>query len=161
MRLIAVLGYSDQRTKALHPVCAARLALAESVVRHDDTVLLSGWARRRSGHAEAELMAHAWKADVDRIVLDRDARSTVGNALGIARAARRMGAREVVLVTSGWHGKRASLLVRAALAGSQVTVASATTHERPTSRARLRELVCWLALPVLAVVVARRGSVQA
>lgn len=155
MRLIAVLGYSDRRTKALHPVCAARLAHAESVSLPDDTVLLSGWARRWSGHAEAELMADAWTADVDRIVLDRDARSTVGNALGIARAARRMGAREVVLVTSGWHGRRASLLVRAALAGSEVAVAAATTDERPTHRARLRELVCWLAVPILAVVAAR------
>jgi uncharacterized SAM-binding protein YcdF (DUF218 family) len=155
MRLIAVLGYSERRTKALHPVCAARLAHAESFVRPDDTVLFSGWARRRTGSAEAELMAAAWKGDTQRVVLDRDARSTVGNALGVARVARRTGAREVVLVTSGWHGRRASLLVRAALAGSPVAVASATTDERPTHRARLRELLCWLAVPVLAVVAAR------
>jgi uncharacterized SAM-binding protein YcdF (DUF218 family) len=155
MRLIAVLGYSDRRTTALHPVCAARLAHAESIVQPDDTVLLSGWARRQSGSTEAELMAAAWTADARRVVLDRDARSTVGNALGIARVVRRTGARDVVLVTSGWHGTRASVLVRAALTGSPVAVALATTDERGPRRARLRELGCWLAVPLLAIVAAR------
>ena len=87
-RLVAVLGYSTGRGDALHPVCAARLARAENEVKLDDSVLFSGWARRRTSRAEADLMAQAWKAPARRVILDRSARSTVGNALGVARAAR-------------------------------------------------------------------------
>ena len=155
MRLVAVLGYSDRCTDALHPVCAARLARAEREVRPADTVLLSGWARRRAPAPEAELMARTWMAPARRVILDRNARSTFGNALGVARAARRMGAHEVVLVTSGWHGRRASVLVRAALFSSGAKVALATTDERATHRARARELACWAVVPILAVVAAR------
>jgi uncharacterized SAM-binding protein YcdF (DUF218 family) len=155
MRLVAILGYSDRHGDALHPVCAARLARAESEVRPDDTVLLSGWARRRAEAAEAELMAGAWRADARHVILDPTARSTVGNAVGIARAARRVGAREVVVVTSGWHGRRASVLARAALAGSHVNVTLATTDEPGTYRARVRELACWVTLPFVAIVAAR------
>ena len=155
MRLIAVLGYSDGRTNALHPVCAARLARAESEVRPGDAVLLSGWARRRTSSPEADLMARAWTSPAGRVILDRSARSTVGNALGVARAARRVGAHEVVLVTSGWHGRRASALARAALFHSRTKVTLATTDEPATSAARLRELACWTLLPVMAVLAAR------
>ena len=87
-RLVAVLGYSDRRSDGLHPVCAARLARAEREVVPDDSVLLSGWARRRSARPEAELMARAWSVSTRRVLLDRSARSTLGNALGVARAAR-------------------------------------------------------------------------
>ena len=156
VRLVAILGYSDRHGDVLHPVCAARLARAEKEVRRDDTVLLSGWARRRAAAAESELMARAWAADTRRVILDRTARSTVGNAVGIARAARRVGAQEVVVVTSGWHGRRASVLARAALAGSHVKVTLAATDEQGTYRARARELACCLALPFVAVVAARR-----
>jgi uncharacterized SAM-binding protein YcdF (DUF218 family) len=155
MRIVAILGYSDRQGSGLHDVCAARLARAESVVRPDDTVLLSGWARRRAGAAEAELMAQAWTGDARRVILDRDAHSTVGNAVGIARTARRVGAREVVVVTSGWHGRRASVLARAALTGSHVTVTLVTTDERGTYRARARELACWMMLPFAAMLAAR------
>lgn len=155
MRLVAVLGYSDRRTSALHPVCAARLARAENEVLSDDSVLFSGWARRRTFKPEAELMARAWKAPARQFILDRNARSTVGNALGVARAARGLGVGEVVLVTSGWHGRRASVLVRAALFGSRTKVTLATTDERGTHGVRIRELAGWALLPVLAVVAAR------
>lgn len=155
MRLVAVLGYSARRTDALHPVCMARLARAESEVRPDDTVLFSGWARGRARTAEAELMARAWTTPVRRVVLDRDARSTLGNVVAAARTARRARAREVVLVTSGWHRRRASVLARAALFGTHTKVTLATTDERGTPRARARELACWAALPVLAIVAAR------
>jgi uncharacterized SAM-binding protein YcdF (DUF218 family) len=151
MRLVAVLGYSDGHTNALHPVCAARLARAESEVRPDDTVLFSGWARRRTSSPEADLMARAWTSPARRLILDRDARSTVGNALGVARAARRVGAHEVVLVTSSWHGRRAYTLTRAALFRSQTQVVLATTDEAATRAARLREIACWTLLPFLAV----------
>ena len=155
MRLVAVLGYSDRCADALHPVCVARLERAEREVRPDDTVLLSGWARRGTRAPEAELMARAWTMPARRVVLDRNARSTLGNAIGVARTARDTGAHEVLLVTSGWHGRRASALARAALVGSRTKVTLVTTAERGTPKARVRELVCWAALPVLAVVAAR------
>jgi len=100
-------------------------------------------------------MARAWTSPAGRVVLDRNARSTVGNALAVARVARGLGAREVVLVTSGWHGRRASALVRAALFGSRTKVTLATTDERATHAALIRELACWMLIPVLAVVAAR------
>jgi uncharacterized SAM-binding protein YcdF (DUF218 family) len=100
-------------------------------------------------------MARAWTSPAGRVVLDRNARSTVGNALAVARVARGLGAHEVVLVTSGWHGRRASALVRAALFGSRTKVTLATTDERATHAARIRELACWMLIPVLAVVAVR------
>jgi len=156
MRLVAVLGYSDRRrASALHPVCAARLARAEAEVRREDTVLLSGWARGRSSPTEAELMAGAWSTPVRRLLLDRNARSTVGNVLGAARAARQTGAREVVLVTSHWHARRASTLARAALVRSRTKVTVVAADDPAPLTARLRELACWTLLPVLAIVAAR------
>jgi len=155
MRLIAVLGYSDGRVNALHPVCAARLERAEKEAGPDDAVLFSGWARRRTSSPEADLMARAWTSPARRVILDRNARSTVGNALGVARAARRVGAHEVVLVTSSWHARRASALARAALRRSQTKVTLATTDEPVTRAARVRELACCTLLPLLAVVAAR------
>ena len=155
MRLVAVLGYSDGRTRSLHPVCAARLARAEAEVRPDDSVLFSGWARSKTAPPEADLMARAWTAPVQRAILDRNARSTVGNALAVARAAHRAGADEVVLVTSGWHGRRASALARAALLGSRTKVSLATTDDSAPTTTRIRELTCWALVPFLAVVAAR------
>lgn len=154
MRLVAVLGYSDRRTSALHPICAARLARAENEVRPDDSVLFSGWARRKTFQPEAELMARAWTSPARRVVLDRNARSTVGNALGVARAARGLGVDEVVLVTSSWHARRACVLVRAALFGSRTKITLATTDERETYGARIRELAFLALVPVVAVAAA-------
>lgn len=155
MRLVAVLGYSDRRTGSLHPVCAARLARAAQEVRPEDALLLSGSARGRARAPEAELMARAWTTPVRRVLLDHNAHSTVGNALGVARAARQLGAQDVVLVTSGWHGRRAAALVRAAVSRSGAQITLATTDEPATFRAHLRELACWVVVPVLAIVVAR------
>ena len=59
---------------------------------------------------------------------------------GVAREA---DASEVVLVTSGWHGRRAAALLRAALRGSGSTIELATTDEPPSVSTRLRELACW------------------
>jgi len=100
-------------------------------------------------------MARAWTSPSTRVILDRSARSTIGNAVGVARAARRVGAHEVVLVTSGWHGRRASTLTRAALFRSRTKVTLATTDEPATRAERLRELACWTLLPLLAVVAVR------
>lgn len=154
-RLVAVLGYSDGRVDGLHPVCAARLARAAAVVEPADVVLFSGWARRRATAPEAERMARAWMGPTARVVLDRGARTTAGNAIGIARAAGALGVDEVVVVTSSWHGRRARALTRAALARTPVRVRLVTSREPRTHGETLRELVCWSTVPVLALVAAR------
>jgi uncharacterized SAM-binding protein YcdF (DUF218 family) len=136
-------------------VCATRLARAEQVACPDDVVLFSGWARRRTFATEADLMAEAWKAPVRARVVDRHARTTLGNALNIARLARELDADEVVLVTSSWHARRASALLRAALAGSGATLQVAVADERVTPLRGLRELASWAVVPLLALVAAR------
>ena len=62
-------------------------------------------------------------------------------------------AHKIVLVTSGWHARRASRLLEAAH-GDRVLLAA--TGECWTTGARLRELVCWLFVPVQ-VALARRS----
>ena len=141
----------------LHRVCAARLARAMQVAGPDDVVLFSGWARRGSPAAEADLMAEAWKAPVRARIVDRHARTTLGNALSVARLARKLAADEVVLVTSSWHARRAGTLLRAALSGSGSKVEVVTSDERPSSATRLRELACWLFVPVASVAAGRSG----
>ena len=87
--------------------------------------------------------------------MDRGARTTLGNAIGVGRATRRLDADEVVLVTSSWHARRAGVLVRASLLGSGATLRVVKTDEPTTPRHGLRELVAWVAVPVLALVAAR------
>lgn len=137
-RLVAVLGYSKGRGQELHSICAARVARAEEEVLAGDAVLLSGWARKRSLTSEAELMARAWSGRQARVLLDGKARSTYGNALATASAARALAADEVVLVTSGWHGRRASALLRAALRGSGRRVTLAADDNAGTAGTRFR-----------------------
>ena len=155
MRLIAVLGYSDGKARSLHPICAARLARAESEARPEDTVLLSGWARGRGSPPEAELMARSWSSPSRRVLLDRNARSTAGNVLGAIRAARQTGAHEIVLVTSRWHARRTSALAHAALFRSRIKVTVIAADDPAAGSARLRELACWTVLPFQAFVAAR------
>ena len=144
-RLVAVLGYSGRRHHGLHDICADRLRHAEWLADAGDVVLLSGWARHTNGTGEAELMRDAWKgADVE-LVSDATARNTRENALGVAQAARELGADEVVVVTSGWHAPRARTLVRAALPGVPVK-SSSPPGRRPASLV-VREAVCLAALP--------------
>ena len=155
-RIVAVLGFSTRRSDALHPVCAARLARAQEEARAEDVVLFSGWARGRIPVAEADLMARAWSVPVRTRVVDRGARTTLGNALGVARLARRLGVDEVVLVTSGWHGRRASALTRVALRRSGATLRVVTSAEEPPFARRPRELASWLVVPLLALVARTR-----
>jgi hypothetical protein len=156
-RLVAVLGYSDSTTAALHPVGAARLARASAEVGPDDVVLFSGWARRAASTPEADLMARMWTTPTRARLVDRRARTTLGNAIGVARTARGLDADEVVLVTSRWHARRAAALVRAALRGSRcrARLRVVTTDERVTPRRRVREAASWTVVPVLALVAAR------
>ena len=91
------------------------------------------------------------------MLLDEGARTTLSNAVGAARVARDAGAREIVLVTSGWHAKRAAALLEAALDESDVSVRLAVTDEPGARRARLREVACWTLVPVQRRVAAARA----
>ncbi len=144
MRLVAVLGYSGRRSDGLHALCATRVKHAEELARDGDAVLLSG---------EAELMRGAWNGR--EVLLDPDARNTRQNALGVAAAARRLGADEVVVVTSSWHAYRARALVRAALP-PDVSVNSSSPLGRGPLKLLARELACLAALP-LHLIQVRRG----
>ena len=100
-------------------------------------------------------MAQSWSTPVRARIVDRSARTTLGNAIGVGRATRRLEADEVVLVTSSWHARRAGVLVRASLLGSGATLTVVRTYEPTTPRHGLRELAAWVAVPVLALVAAR------
>jgi len=155
-RLVAVLGYSDGRVAAeLHPVCAARVGRAAEEAAANDVVLFSGWARGGRASSEAELMAASWARETQRHIVDRGARTTLGNAIAVGRAARRIEATEVLLVTSSWHARRAAVLVRAALLGSGATLRVAATDECATPARGLRELAAWTVVPLLALVAVR------
>jgi uncharacterized SAM-binding protein YcdF (DUF218 family) len=147
VRLIAVCGYSNGNSEKLHDICARRLRRAEREARADDVVLLTGWARGANAASEAELMARSWTTPCRRVVVDSSARSTFANVTAAASVAREVGAGQVLLVTSSWHAGRAAALLRGALRGSGSTVEVATTDEPSSLRARLRELVCWTAVP--------------
>ena len=99
-------------------------------------------------------MAGSWTGAGRLRLVDRGARTTLGNARGVARAARMIDADEVVLVTSRWHARRASTLVRAAL-GSRTRLRVVTAAEPLPTRRRAREAGAWLVTPVLALVAAR------
>ena len=149
-RVVVVLGYSDGGRDRLHPVAAARLARAAEVSTEEDLVVLSGWARVSGTRSEAELMAGAWEGNARELVVDPDARTTVGNAANALDDIRRVGAREVVVVTSRWHAPRAKAAFRLLLRGSGVRVAAAYPLEERNLRAVLRELPLWVLLPAQA-----------
>jgi hypothetical protein len=153
-RLVAVLGYSNGGEQ-LHEICARRLRQAEAVARPDDVVLLSGWARRSSRRSEAELMADVWRG-TGKLVVSGDARSTLGNARAAAELAQSLASTEVVLVTSAWHRRRASVLFRAALRGSGVPLMLVPAADHGSVLLRVRELLCWALLPFQSALAARR-----
>ena len=145
-RLVVVLGYSDGRIADLHPVCAARLAHAAELTNGDDVVVLSGWARTPHGRSEAELMHAAWRGNAREVVLDPDARTTVDNLANAVNDVLRVGADEVVVVTSSWHAARAVTAMRWLLRRRGVGVRAASPPGR-SRRAVGRELLLWPLLP--------------
>ena len=145
-RLVVVLGYSDGGRGELHPVCAARLERAAEVTTGDDVVVLSGWARVPDTHSEAELMRAAWRGQAREVVVDPDARTTVDNMANAMNDVLRVGAKEVLLVTSSWHAPRAKAALRWLLRSTGIRVRAVSPPG--TSRgAALRELPLWLLLP--------------
>ena len=145
-RLVVVLGYSDGGTADLHPVCAARLAHAAELTTGDDIVVLSGWARTPHGRSEAELTHAAWRGDAREVVLDPDARTTVENLANAVNDVLRVGADEVVVVTSSWHAARAVAAMRWLLRRRGVGVRAESPPGR-SRRAAVRELLLWPLLP--------------
>ena len=160
VRLVAVLGYSARRSDGLHAVCAARLRHAEQLADGPDTVLLSGWARRRNGAGEAELMRSAWNGAGVRLIAETTARNTRENAARVAEYAQRLGANEIVVVTSRWHAFRARTLVRAALREPSVLVQTSSPAGRASAQLAARELACLAVLPfhLIRVRVGRRRA---
>jgi uncharacterized SAM-binding protein YcdF (DUF218 family) len=100
-------------------------------------------------------MASSWTAPIRSRLVDRSARTTLGNAIGVGRAARRLGVDEVVVVTSRWHARRAALLVRASLRGSGTSARVVVADEPAAVPSALRELAAWAVAPALALVAAR------
>jgi uncharacterized SAM-binding protein YcdF (DUF218 family) len=147
VRLVAVLGFSARRGGGLHPVCAARVRRAAELATADDVVLLSGWARRRGGRSEAELMRQAWRGAAARLLLDDGARHTAQNAVHAARVAREVGAGEVLVVTSRWHAPRAALLFRWYLRGTGVPVRVAAARGPLAPGPVAREAAVWPLVP--------------
>ena len=145
-RVLVVLGYSNARRSGLHPVCAARLARAAELATSDDVVVLSGWARVPGTRAEAELMRSSWRGRAREVVVDPDARTTVENVANAVDDVLRVGAHEVVVVTSAWHAARATAAMRRLLRGRGVVVRAESPPGR-SARGALRELTLWPLLP--------------
>jgi uncharacterized SAM-binding protein YcdF (DUF218 family) len=137
-RVVAVLGYSRRGDTKLHPVCADRVAHAQRLAVARGTVILSG---------EAELMRAAWSGPDVVLICDPEARSTVDNAANVAAAARTLGARELIVVTSRWHRARTTILLRAALRKSGIRLSVETADAARPLRLRLREVACLALLP--------------
>ena len=92
-------------------------------------------------------MRDAWRGPDVPLVVDGDARTTLGNARAVAAAATELGATEVVLVTSSWHAWRARLLVRAALRPDVRLEVLTPKRSRPLHLVG-REVACLAALPL-------------
>ena len=92
-------------------------------------------------------MAAAWNGKARELVVDPDARTTVGNAANAVDDVRRVRARSVVVVTSRWHAPRATAAFRLLLRGSGARVTAASPPERRDVGASMRELSLWALLP--------------
>jgi uncharacterized SAM-binding protein YcdF (DUF218 family) len=145
-RVVVVLGYSDGGDGELHPVCAARLERAAEMTTQDDVVVLSGWARVPDTYSEAELMRAAWRGQAREVVVDPDARTTVDNMANAMNDVLRVGAKEVLVVTSAWHAPRAKAALRWLLRSTGIRV-RAVSPPGGTWRESIRELPLWLLLP--------------
>jgi uncharacterized SAM-binding protein YcdF (DUF218 family) len=147
-QIVVVLGYSDGRREGLHPICAARLERAAEVANEVSAVVLSGWARRRGGASEAELMRAAWANPSQTVLCDPHARLTVEAAANLTHLASELGADEVVVVTSWWHRPRAALFLHRLLRGRRIRVATVGAPGPWSLRLIARELCCFALVPV-------------
>ena len=148
-RVIAVCGYSDGRVtgpaRDLRGAPSPRRAGGRRR-RHRPPLRLGAARERRVGGGADGRGVDARRAASSSSTAS--ARSTFANVRAAARVAREADASEVVLVTSGWHGRRAAALLRAALRGPGTAIRLATTDEPPSVSTRLRELACWTVVPL-------------
>ena len=147
-RLVAVLGYSARRGGDLHALCVARLEQAAREAREDDAVVLTGGRSRSLGRAEAHAMREAWPGPASAVLLEDAATSTAENAAHVRAVALELGVDEVVVVTSRWHSRRATVLFRHALRGTGIRVTAAPAATASSTALLLREAACYAALPV-------------
>ena len=101
-------------------------------------------------------MRAAWRGAAREVVVDPDARTTVENMANALNDVLRVGAREVVVVTSSWHAPRAKAALRWLLLHTGIRCA----RPRRAGRSRwasLRELALWPLLPFQLWVVGRKS----
>ena len=106
----APLGPGDQLTAPL----AERVEAAAELWHAGGApvVVATGGITQSASRAEADVMAEALRArGVDRVIVERDSRTTAENAW---RTAELVGRGPVWLVTQPFHGRRAARLFRAA-----------------------------------------------
>ena len=148
-RLVAVLGYSDSTTSGIPPDRRSAVRSRGVGGQRPTTSSCS-----RVGHeAFSRPQRPTSRRELDRLhrarLVDRRARTTLGNAIGIARGApdRR---RRVVLVTSRWHAHRAATLLRASLLGSATRLRIVASDEPVKACHGVREAASRARRPVLA-----------
>ena len=151
-RLIAVCGYSDgtgeESARDLRSAPAPGGAGGARGRRRAPHRLGAGPQRRLGGRADGRGRGPRPAAGSSSTPPHGRRSRTCAAAASVAREVE---ASEVVLVTSGWHaGARRRCFAPRCEARARPS-RLATTDERPSLRARLRELVCWPLVPFVAV----------
>jgi hypothetical protein len=101
-------------------------------------------------------MRDAWRGAAREVVVDPDARTTVENLANAMNDILRVGASEVVIVTSSWHAPRAKAALRWLLRYTGVKVGSASPPGS-SAGAFVRELTLWPLLPFQLWAVGRKS----
>ena len=135
---IVVFGQAARDDGTPTPGLLARLTTALGLAqRHPGALLVVSGGAVRSAHSEAEAMRTwlvAQGVEAQRIVVDAQARDTVGNAVGMLAALRQRNLHRVVAVTSLAHVPRAvtTLRVLASRHRYALTVDAAGSGAPPT-----------------------------
>lgn len=128
--IVAISGGStDARTDE-----AVRLFKAN----YANTLIFSGAAADASGPSNAKAMAEQAEAEgisKDHILLDETSANTNENAIAVAAIVKRLGAHSIILVTSPYHQRRASIEFSRAL-GSSVRIINRSAFDQSWSRSR-------------------------
>lgn len=95
-------------------------------------ILFSGAAEDKNGPSNAEVMRdHAIQHGVpqSKIIIEQQAENTTENAKEVAGLLRQYNIHDVILVTSGYHQRRASLEFQVATKNDQVVIRNAPTYD--------------------------------
>ncbi|HEY6737195.1 MAG TPA: YdcF family protein [Candidatus Saccharimonadia bacterium] len=107
-------------------------------------LIFSGAALDPNSPSNAAAMAHAAEAagvPASAIVLDEAAQNTRGNAAGVADIVKQQQYRSIILVTSPYHQRRASLVFHRAL-GNGVRILNHSSYDQTWRRSH------WWATPI-------------